>query len=326
MARQKYSGIGGQAILEGIMMKNGEYYACAVRREDGGIAVDKQRYVSLTDRYPLLRLPFVRGIFSFADSMILGMRALNWSAEIYAGGDESATEEEPSKFEAFLEKTFGEKAMKVMMGVIMAFSFLLAIGIFMLLPMFLARLLKRVIASETLIAVLEGVFRILIFILYIKTISRMEDIHRTFMYHGAEHKCINCVERGLPLTVENVMKSSREHKRCGTSFILIVMMISILFFIVIRPETLLLRAVSRILLMPVIAGVSYEFLRFTGTHDSALVNALSRPGMWMQGLTTREPTPDMAEVAMQAVEAVFDWKDYLRKNFGTVFPEDEASA
>ncbi len=325
MARQKYSGIGGQAILEGIMMKNGEYYACAVRREDGSVAVDKQQYISLADRHSLLRLPFVRGIFSFVDSMILGMRALNWSAEIYASGS-GEEEEEPSKFESFLEKTFGEKAMKVVMGVIMVFSFLVAIGIFMLLPMFLARLLKQVISSETLIAVIEGVFRILIFILYIKAISRMEDIHRTFMYHGAEHKCINCVEHGLPLTVENVMKSSREHKRCGTSFILIVMMISILFFIVIRPETLWLRAVSRILLMPVIAGVSYEFLRFTGTHDSPLVNALSRPGMWMQGLTTREPTPDMAEVAMQAVEAVFDWRAYLRENFGETFPEEKASA
>ena len=324
MAKQKYSGIGGQAILEGIMMKNGEYYACAVRREDKSIAVDRQRYVSLTDRYPLFRLPFVRGVFSFADSMILGMRALNWSAEVYAEGEEE--EEEPSKFERFLEKAFGERAMKVMMGVIMVLSFLAAIGIFMLLPMFLAGLLRRVLANETLIAVLEGVFRILIFILYIKAISRMEDIHRTFMYHGAEHKCINCVEHGLPLTVENVMKSSKEHKRCGTSFILIVMMISILFFIVIRPETLLLRAVSRILLMPVIAGVSYEFLRFTGTHDSAFVNALSRPGMWMQGLTTTEPTPEMAEVAIQAVEAVFDWREYLRKNFDATFPETETNA
>ena len=320
MAKQKYSGIGGQAILEGIMMKNGEYYACAVRREDKSIAVDRQRYVSLTDRYPLFRLPFVRGVFSFADSMILGMRALNWSAEIYAEGEEE--EGEPSKFERFLEKAFGEKAMKVMMGVIMALSFLAAIGIFMLLPMFLAGLLRRVLANETLIAVLEGVFRILIFILYIKAISRMEDIHRTFMYHGAEHKCINCVEHGLPLTVENVMKSSKEHKRCGTSFLVYVMLISILLFMLLRFDSILLKFLSRILLIPLIAGISYELLRLVGLWDNALTRLLFVPGMWMQGLTTKEPDRSEIEVAIAAVEAVFDWRKWEREKF----PEESGGA
>ena len=305
------------------MMKNRQDYACAVRRGDGSIALDVQKYVSLPEKYPVLGLPLLRGVFSFADSMILGMRSLNWSAEIYAEstGEE---EEEPSAFEKWLDEKFGEKAEKVVMGVVMAFSFVLAICIFMLLPMFLSTLLKKVIPNEYLVALLEGVLRISIFIIYIKLISRMDDIRRTFMYHGAEHKCINCVEHGLPLTVENVMKSSKEHKRCGTSFILIVMLISILFFMVIRTDTILMRAVSRIVLIPVIAGVSYEFLRWTGTHDSLLVTVLSRPGMWMQGLTTKEPTPDMAEVAIKAVEAVFDWRAYLKENFGWQEQEEKA--
>lgn len=317
---QKYSGIGGQAILEGIMMKNRQNYACAARRPDGSIAVDRKTYVSLSEKYPFLGLPLIRGVFSFGDSLVLGMRALNWSSDIYMEGlDED--EEEPSAFEKWLERTFGDKVQEIVMGVVMVFSFLLAICIFMLLPMFLSSLLKKAIGNEYVVAALEGVLRILIFITYIKLISRMEDIRRTFMYHGAEHKCINCVEHGMPLTVENVMKSSREHKRCGTSFILIVMVISILFFMVIRVDTLAMRALSRILLIPVIAGVSYEFLRWTGTHDSPLVNILSRPGMWMQGLTTKEPTPDMAEVAIAAVEEVFDWKAYLKENFGWEDPE-----
>ena len=320
---QKYSGIGGQAILEGIMMKNRQNYACAARKQDGSIALDVQKYVSLPEKYPVLALPLLRGVFSFVDSMVLGMRSLNWSAEIYA--EEAGEEEEPSAFEKWLDEKLGEKAEKVVMGIVMAFSFVLAICIFMLLPMFLSTLLKRAVQNEYLVAFLEGVLRILIFITYIKLISRMEDIRRTFMYHGAEHKCINCVEHGLPLTVENVMKSSKEHKRCGTSFILIVMVISILFFMVVRTDTILMRAVSRIVLIPVIAGVSYEFLRWTGTHDSLLVKVLSRPGMWMQGLTTKEPTPDMAEVAIKAVEAVFDWKAYLKENFGWEEAEHDIS-
>ena len=320
--KQKYSGIGGQAILEGIMMKNRDSYACAVRKPDGSIATERQKYAGMSERYRFCGLPLVRGVFAFADSMVLGMRSLNWSASVYAEGAEE--EEESSGLEQWLSRTFGEKAESVIMSAVMGLSFLAAIGIFMLLPMGLAVLLRRVLAGDALIAFLEGVLRILIFICYIRLISRMEDIRRTFMYHGAEHKCINCVERGLPLTVENVMKSSREHKRCGTSFILIVMMISILFFMVIHTDTLLMRAVSRVLLIPVIAGVSYELLRWTGTHDSCLVNALGRPGMWMQGLTTREPTPDMAEVAICAVEAVFDWRAYLKENFNWEEIQEEA--
>jgi uncharacterized protein YqhQ len=307
----KYSGIGGQAVIEGIMMKNGDDYATAVRKPDGSIEVKKDTYVSLTEKVKILSLPFVRGIFNFADSMVLGMKSLTWSASFFEDDEGS----EPGKFELFLDKVFGEKLEKFLMAFVMVVSMILAIGIFMVLPMFLSNIFRSFIPSETVMAVLEGVIRIAIFIVYIKLISHMEDIKRTFMYHGAEHKCINCVEHGMPLTVENVRKSSKEHKRCGTSFLLIVMVISILFFMVIRVENVWLRAASRIILIPVIAGVSYEFLRLAGRSDSCVINALSRPGMWMQALTTTEPDDSMIEVAIAAVEEVFDWKVYLRENF-----------
>lgn len=318
----KYSGIGGQAVIEGIMMKNGDDYATAVRKPDGTIEVKKDTYVSLTEKVKILSLPFIRGIFNFADSMVLGMKSLTWSASFFEDDEGS----EPGRFELFLDKVFGEKLEKALMAFVMVFSMIMAIGIFMVLPMFLSNIFRKFIPSDTVMAVLEGVIRITIFIVYIKLISRMEDIKRTFMYHGAEHKCINCVEHGMPLTVENVRKSSKEHKRCGTSFLLIVMVISILFFMVIRVENVWLRAASRIILIPVIAGVSYEFLRLAGRSNSCVVNALSRPGMWMQALTTTEPDDSMIEVAIAAVEEVFDWKAYLRENFPeTVIPESASS-
>ena len=307
----KYSGIGGQAVIEGIMMQNGTNYAIAVRKPDGEIEVKKDTYVSLTKKHKLLALPFIRGVFSFADSMIVGMRALTWSCSFF----EDDEEEEAGPVEKWLDRVFGEKLEGILMSIVMVLSFVLAIGIFMLLPMLIANFCRSFIKSETVMAVLEGVIRIGIFVAYIKLVSRMDEIRRTFMYHGSEHKCINCIEHGLALNVDNVRASSKEHKRCGTSFIMFVMIVSILFFMVLRPETLWLRAVSRILLIPVIAGVSYEFLRFAGRHDSFLVNLLSRPGMWMQGLTTTEPDDSMIEVAIAAVETVFDWRAYLDENF-----------
>ena len=307
----KYSGIGGQAVIEGIMMQNGTNYAIAVRKPDGEIEVKKDTYVSLTKKHKLLALPFIRGVFSFADSMIVGMRALTWSCSFF----EDDEEEEAGPVEKWLDRVFGEKLEGILMSIVMVLSFVLAIGIFMVLPMLIANFCRSFIKSETVMAVLEGVIRIGIFVAYIKLVSRMDEIRRTFMYHGSEHKCINCIEHGLALNVDNVRASSKEHKRCGTSFIMFVMIVSILFFMVLRPETLWLRAVSRILLIPVIAGVSYEFLRFAGRHDSFLVNLLSRPGMWMQGLTTTEPDDSMIEVAIAAVETVFDWRAYLDENF-----------
>ena len=307
----KYSGIGGQAVIEGIMMQNGTNYAVAVRRPDGEIEVMNDQYVSMTRKVKLLSLPFIRGVFSFVDSMVLGMRALTWSCSFF----EDDEEEEAGPVEKWLDRVFGEKLEGILMSIVMVLSFALAIGIFMLLPMLIANFCRSFIKSETVMAVLEGVIRIGIFVAYIKLVSRMDEIRRTFMYHGSEHKCINCIEHGLALNVDNVRASSKEHKRCGTSFIMFVMIVSILFFMVLRPETLWLRAVSRILLIPVIAGVSYEFLRFAGRHDSFLVNLLSRPGMWMQGLTTTEPDDSMIEVAIAAVETVFDWRAYLDENF-----------
>ena len=307
----KYSGIGGQAVIEGIMMQNGTNYAIAVRKPDGEIEVKKDTYVSLTKKHKLLALPFIRGVFSFADSMIVGMRALTWSCSFF----EDDEEEEAGPVEKWLDRVFGEKLEGILMSIVMVLSFVLAIGIFMVLPMLIANFCRSLIRSETVMAVLEGVIRIGIFVAYIKLVSRMDEIRRTFMYDGSEHKCINCIEHGLALNMDNVRASSKEHKRCGTSFIMFVMIVSILFFMVLRPETLWLRAVSRILLIPVIAGVSYEFLRFAGRHDSFLVNLLSRPGMWMQGLTTTEPDDSMIEVAIAAVETVFDWRAYLDENF-----------
>lgn len=311
MQNMKYSGIGGQAVIEGIMMKNKDAYATAVRKPNGEIEVLKDTYSSLTERVKFFSLPFVRGVFSFADSMILGMKTLTWSASFF----EDDEDVQPGKVELWLDKVFGEKLESLLMSFVMVISVVMAIGIFMVLPLIISNFFRRFIVSETLMAIIEGFIRIAIFITYIKLVSRMEDIRRTFMYHGAEHKCINCIEHGMELTVENVRKSSKQHKRCGTSFLLIVMVISILFFMVVRVKTLWLRIISRIILVPLIAGVSYEFLRLAGRSDSALVDLLSRPGLWMQNLTTKEPDDQMIEVAIAAVETVFDWKAYLANNF-----------
>lgn len=311
----KYSGIGGQAVIEGVMMKNHDDYATAVRKPDGEIVVEKGQYVSLTEKVKLFSLPFIRGIFSFADSMILGMRTLMFSASFFEDDEEA----QPGKFELFLDRIFGEKLEKVLMSAVMVFSVIVAVIIFMVFPLLAASVFRRFISSETVMAFLEGVIRLLIFIGYIKLVSNMEDIRRTYMYHGAEHKCINCIEHGLELNVENVRKSSKQHKRCGTSFLIIVMLISILMFMVIRVDTVWLKVLSRIVLIPVIAGISYEFLRLAGRSDSWIVNLLSKPGLWMQNMTTKEPDDSMIEVAIAAVNAVFDWKTYLAENF----PESE---
>lgn len=309
----KSSGIGGQAVMEGIMMRNGSEYSVAVRKENGEIGVKKETYKGVGSKCKLFRLPFIRGIFSFVDSLVLGMKSLNYSASLFM--EDGEEEEEPGRFEKWLQKKFGDKAEKVIMDLTMVISIILAMGIFMVFPTWVSTLMKPLLGNGIWMALFEGVLRIAIFIAYVGLISLMPDIKRTYMYHGAEHKCINCIEHGLPLTVENVMKSSKEHKRCGTSFLLIVMVISILFFLVIRPETLWLRLVSRILLIPVIAGVSFEFLRLAGNSDNPVVNLLSKPGLMLQGLTTKEPDEKMAEVAICAVEAVFDWKAYEEANF-----------
>lgn len=305
----KSSNIGGQAVLEGIMMKHGKEYSVAVRKPDGEICVTKNTYRSITGKLEgLTRIPFVRGIFNFVDSMVLGIKTLTYSASFYDEEEEEKelTEEETAK---------KEKKEKWMMGGAVAFSIVAAVTIFMVLPYILSSLLKPLLPSYQIRTVIEGFVRITIFILYVLLISRMEDIQRTFMYHGAEHKCINCIEHGLPLTVENVRISSRQHKRCGTSFLFFVLAISILLLMIVQVESPLMRVVVRIALLPVIAGISYEVLKLAGRSDNAVINFFSKPGLAIQKITTKEPDDSMIEVAIQAVEAVFDWRTYEAENF-----------
>lgn len=309
--KQRYSGIGGQAVLEGIMMKNKEQYAVAVRKPNGEIEVEVEHYYGIIHGSKLLDIPFVRGIFQFIDSLILGMRSLNFSASFYE--DEEAKETAADK--AF-NKIFKDKAEKVFNGIVMLFSLAIAIGIFMVLPYFITSLFEEYIRSASFMAILEGVLRILIFVGYVLAISLMKDIRRVYMYHGAEHKCINCVEKGAPLTVKEVMRCSKQHRRCGTSFLLFVMFVSVILFFFIRVENPVYRVLIRIALIPVIAGISYEIIRLAGKSNNILVRMISAPGMWLQRLTTREPDESMVEVAIAAVEAVFDWKAYLLETFG----------
>ncbi len=304
----KSSNIGGQAVLEGIMMKNGDRYAVAVRKPNQEIEVCVEEYRGIIPWKRVLKIPFIRGIFNFIDSLVLGMKTLTYSAEFFEEDEEG----EELTAEAAAKQ---EKLEKLVMGATVAFSIVAAIGIFMVLPYYLSSVLKGRIASRWLLTVVEGVIRMAVFLLYIGLISRMKDIQRTFMYHGAEHKCINCIEHGLRLNVENVRKSSRQHKRCGTSFLFFVMIVSIIVCFFITAESQALRVVLRIALMPLIAGISYEIIRLAGSSDNPVVNLLSKPGMWVQNMTTKEPDDGMIEVAIRAVEAVFDWKAYLKENF-----------
>ncbi|MCM1099856.1 MAG: DUF1385 domain-containing protein [Clostridium sp.] len=310
MAKKKvsrYSGIGGQAVLEGIMMKNKERYAIAVRKPNGEIEVEVEHYRGPGEDGVWKKIPFVRGVFNFVDSMILGTKALNYSASFY---DEEEPEHKESGSKA---KEAGEKLAGVLLTL---FSVVLAVGIFVVLPYFLSSLFEKYVRNASLIAIIEGCIRIVIFLLYAWGISAMKDIRRLYCYHGAEHKCINCIEKGHPLTVRNVMKSSRLHRRCGTSFIFFVLIVSIILFFFIRVDNVAQRVALRILLMPVVAGISYELIRLAGRHDNVFVKILSAPGMLIQRMTTKEPDRGMAEVAIAAVEAVFDWRAYLEENFG----------
>lgn len=307
----RYSGIGGQAVLEGIMMKNKDQYAVAVRKPNGEIEVEIEHYHGIIHGSKLMEVPFIRGIFQFLDSLILGMRSLNFSATFY----EEEESRETATDRAF-QKLFKDKAEKVFSGLVMALSLVLAIAIFMVLPYYITSFFEDYIRNASLLAIVEGLIRILIFVVYVASISMMKDIKRVYMYHGAEHKCINCIEKGRPLTVKNVMRSSRLHKRCGTSFMLFVVLVSIVVFFFIRVENPVYRVLLRIALVPVIAGISYEIIRLAGRSDNILVKIISAPGMWLQRLTTKEPDESMAEVAIAAVEAVFDWKNYLYETFG----------
>ena len=302
----KSSNIGGQAVLEGIMMRNGSKYSVAVRKPDGEIVVDVKDYKSVIPWKTPLKIPFIRGIFNFVDSLVLGMRTLTYSAGFF--------EDEEEKLLTEAEAAKREKQEKIFLNLTVAVAVILAVAIFMILPYYLSSIVERYTSSRAVMTVFEGVIRVVIFLLYILLISRTKDIKRTFMYHGAEHKCINCIEHGLELNVENVRKSSKQHKRCGTSFLFFVMIVSIIFCFFIVTESPVLRVVLRIALFPLIAGVSYEIIRLAGNSDNSFVNLLSKPGMWVQNMTTKEPDDSMIEVGIRAVEEVFDWKTWQREN------------
>lgn len=344
--------------MEGIMMRNGDRYAVAVRTADKEIAVKTDTYKAILKSETVAKIPILRGVFNFVDSLVLGMSSLMYSADFFAEESESEMEDRLKKEQAKAEKKAQkltasgreeearellEKTAKaaekdraelakrnegmapedkkedtgILMYLTVAFSLVMSIALFMLLPYFLSRGLRLITSSEVFISIMEAVLRMVIFLGYMFLISRMKDIQRTFMYHGAEHKCINCIEHGMELNVENVRKSSRLHKRCGTSFLLIVMIVSVIFFLFIRVNSPIQRIVIRLLLIPVIAGVSYEFIRLAGKYDNKLVNLISVPGLCLQRLTTIEPDDSMIEVGIASVEAIFDWKKYLNENFGT---------
>lgn len=313
----RYSGVGGQAVMEGVMMKNQNQYAVAVRKPDHKIEVKISQHKMSKPWEVMRKIPVLRGVVSFVDSLYLGMSTLMYSASFFE--DEDEENEKKQKRENLSQeqiKALDKKEKKqddLLMGGTVALSIVIALGLFFALPYFLSGIFHKITQSQMMIALFEGIIRLVIFIGYIAIISMTPDIKRTFMYHGAEHKCINCIEHGMELNVENVRKSSKLHKRCGTSFLLIVMLISILFFMFIRVDSKPLQLLLRLVLIPVIAGVSFEFIRLAGKYDNWFMNILSQPGLWMQRLTTKEPDDDMIEVGIASVEAVFDWKAWQKE-------------
>lgn len=290
--------------MEGVMMRNGEKIAVAVRLPDETIHVDKKQVKPQEGKG--YQIPIIRGVLNFVDSLVIGMSTLMDSAAYF--------EEEPKRALTPEEENKKKRKEKVEMTGTLVVSVLMALVIFMLFPYFFSRMVGMVVKSQALLAFIEGVFRIVVFIGYVLLISLMEDINRVFMYHGAEHKCINCIEHGLELNVENVRKSSKQHKRCGTSFLLFVLVISVFVFMFIRFESAWLQLLCRLLLIPVIAGLSYELIRFAGRSENRFIQLISKPGLWLQNLTTKEPDDEMIEVGIASVEAVFDWKAFQEEN------------
>ena len=295
----RYAKIGGQALIEGIMMRFEDEYSVAVRKPDHTIEVKREKHIPLAKRLHVSSVPIVRGALAFIDSLVLGMSTLTYSASFFEEEDEKEADPEKKK-----------KSDTLMLGLTVAISVVIAVALFMLLPYFIS---VKIVGSEEgsfLTALIEGIIRVVIFLVYMIAISMMKDIQRVFMYHGAEHKTISCIEQGYELTPENAAKCSRLHKRCGTSFLLFVVIVSILFFMFIRTDSHLMRVVLRVILVPAIAGVSYEILQWAGRSDSVLMNVISAPGLWLQKLTTREPDEDMLEVAIEAIEAIYDWRAF----------------
>lgn len=309
----KPSGIGGQAVIEGIMMKNKSRYSIAVRKPDNEIEVIVKKCSNLSRRIKILRLPIIRGVYNFIDSLIMGMSTLTYSASFY----EDPQEQAPTPADKLARGLFKDKLDSIVMALTIILAIVFALGLFMALPFYLSRMLSRVIVSKTLLNLFEGLIRLAIFLIYVVAISMMNDIKRVYMYHGAEHKCINCIENGLELNVKNVRNSSRLHKRCGTSFMLFVMLVSIILFMFIKSDNAVTQMGMRLLLVPVVAGISYEILKLAGRSNNLFMRIISAPGLLLQKLTTKEPDDDMIEVAIAAIEAVFDWRE-----FRSVYDED----
>lgn len=304
-----YSGIGGQAVLEGVMMKNKDNYAVAVRKPDGTVHVEKKK-LSYDTKSLSRRIPFVRGIVNFIDSLSLGMDILSYSSNFM---DEA--EEEDGVLDKLFKKLFGKYAESVAMGLTMVSSILIAVLLFMFIPYAAAELLSRYIKNEIAVLLIEGALRLSVFLIYVAAIALAKDIKRLYQYHGAEHKCINCIEQGKSLDVKNVRESSRYHKRCGTSFMLLIVVISIILCFFIRSDSRLVMMAYRLLLIPVVAGIAYEILRLAGTRESMILDIISAPGLCLQRITTKEPDDEMIEVAIASVEAVFDWREFKAENF-----------
>jgi len=300
--------IGGQAVIEGVMMRNDEKYATAVRTPDQEIVLDKRDYKSLTKRHKVLNLPIVRGGIIFIESMVMGMKILTFSADFF---EVEGEEETPSKFDQWLEAKFGEKMNDVVIGIAVVLAMALSIGLFFLLPAFLSQLMGPLFPEGSRwMNLVDGLIRIVILLIYIVAISRMKDIQRVFEYHGAEHKTINCFESDQELTVENVMNASRFHKRCGTNFIFIVVAVSIVVLTLINVQTLWLRIGVRLLTLPLIAGISFELLKIFGKFDNGFVSVFAAPGMALQRITTSEPDAEQVEVAITSFMAVYKEEEW----------------
>ena len=298
--------IGGQALIEGILMRGPEKQAIVVRSPEG-LVVQEEELKLVRDRYPILGLPLIRGSVTFLDSMYRGVKALMFSADFYPEEDLSA--EEPSKFEKWLDEKLGnEKVEKAVIAFSVVVAVAFSIGLFMMLPTFLASLVELVTDSVLIRNLVDAVLRIAIFMTYLILVSRMKDIRRLFSYHGAEHKTIFCYERGLELTVDNVRPMPKHHPRCGTSFMLVVIIVAILIntviFALFPVDNVFLRMLIQLLLLPLVVGITYEFNRYVGGHDNPVTNFLARPGLWMQNFTTNEPDDSMIEVAIEAMKRV----------------------
>ncbi|MDD4688310.1 MAG: DUF1385 domain-containing protein [Eubacteriales bacterium] len=296
--------IGGQAVIEGVMMRGPKHIAVAVRKSDGEIIIDKKTVNSIVTKFKLNKIPVIRGIVNFIDSMITGVKALTYSAELVDLEDDE--EYKPSKFEQWMDDKFGDKIKDIAIYTAVAVSLFFSIGLFYLLPNFLVGWCKSFISDNNIILhLVEGCVRISIFLVYLTLVSQMKDIQRVFQYHGAEHKTIHCYESGAELTPENAKQFTRLHPRCGTNFLLIVMVISILIFSFLSWDINRWAMMGlKLLLLPLVAGVSYEIIKLLGKYDNKLTAIVAAPGMWLQYITTREPDESQLEVAIASLEAV----------------------